>query len=174
MGPNGKDTNSFTVCFSYLPALGVVTACPQSGFPRGLLVNLFPNDTGRDTPNPINHHNQAARASALGIFEFPSDVPCRPYLWAQWLAGLHFPSAGEGVNGVGAAVGMEGIGGSGEKGKGPIEPSTRAVMSTLRSRLRTHASVTGQLRKFSSKGLSPSTLLQDEVLDTMGNIELRG
>ena len=170
-GAVGKDATSFAVRFSYLPVLGIVTVCPQAGFPPCLLVNLFPNDTGRDTPNPSNHHSRAARASASGIFKFPSDVPCRPYLWAQWLAGLHFPHAAEVGGGDGAAAEFRALGG--EREKGPIEPSTRAVMSALRSRLRTHASLAEQLRNLSSKGSSPSTMLQDEILETTGNIELR-
>lgn len=149
----GAARSNFEVRFSYLPALDIVAACPQAGSSPSLLVNLFPNDTGKDTPNPANHHSRAARASSLGVFRFPSDVPCRPYRWAQWLAGLHFSpvqAAGD-----------------------PIEPSTRAVVTELRSRVRTHAALAHQLKIINTKGALPLPSFQSENSEATGNIELR-
>lgn len=147
--------------FSYLPALGIVVVCPQAGSPPSLLSNLFPDDTGQGTPNPANHHGRAARASALGVFEFPADVQCRPYRWAQWLAGLHFPAPG-----AAASSAVAGDGGV----VSPIEPSTRAVGAALRSRARTHVALAAQMKSFATKGVSSS---EDKVPEGMGNVELR-
>lgn len=178
---SNNNNNSFSIRFSYLPALGIVAACPQAGCPPSLLANLFPNDTGRDTPNPINHHGRAARASASGVFNYPADVQCRPYSWAQWLAGLHFPPAGSGgAGGAGAAAGaaaggMNAAVGDGE-GAGPIEPSTRAVVAALRSRIRTHMALGVQLRSFVTTGPSPiSSSVESGVPRNRatGNVELR-
>ncbi|CAN0350270.1 unnamed protein product, partial [Hapterophycus canaliculatus] len=118
-----------------------------TGASPGILANLFPNDTGKDTPNVANHHVMAAQASSRGVFEYPPDVPCRPYRWAQWLAGLHFPPLAPGA--AGAAVGAN-------RAAMPIEPSTRAVLVALRSRARTHAALGDQLKGLSAgKGPSP-------------------
>lgn len=141
--------------------------CPQAGFPLSLLTNLFPNDTGKDTPNPANHHGPAAQASARGVFDFPADVPCRPYRWAQWLAGLHFPQTR-----AAAAAGTGATGGN-DVAAVPIEPSTRAVVAALRSRVRTHVSLAGQLKSCGSKGSLPLPAFQGHVPEASGNIELR-
>ncbi|CAM9549731.1 unnamed protein product [Laminaria digitata] len=156
---NSNNSTSFSIRFSYLPALGIIAACPQTGCPPSLLANLFPNDTGRDTPNPINHHGRAARASASGVFNYPADVQCRPYRWAQWLAGLHFPATAGG-------------GGGGKVG-GAIEPSTRAVVAALRSRIRTHMALGVQLKSFVTTGPSPLLAAEGEVPRATGNVELR-
>lgn len=169
---SNNSTSSFSIRFSYLPALGIVAVCPQAGCPPSLLANLFPNDTGRDTPNPINHHGRAARASASGVFNYPADVQCRPYRWAQWLAGLHFPPPGDGA----AAAAVGGIAttvGDGEGGPGPIEPSTRAVVAALRSRIRTHMALGAQLRSFVTTGPSPLSSVESELPRATGNVELR-
>lgn len=151
--------------FSYLPALGVVAAYPQPGAPPGILANLFPNDTGQNTPNPVNHHSKAARASPLGIFEYPADVPCRPYRWAQWLAGLHFPppaAAPATVVGTDRAVTM------------PIEPSIRSAVAALRSRARTRLALNGQLKAFAAgKGPSPLPGAESDLPEVTGKVGLR-
>lgn len=164
-GGSSSNCNSFTVRFSYLPALGIIAVCPQSPCPSSLLANLFPNDMGKDTPNPANHHGRAARASVVGVFEYPVDVLCRPYKWAQWLAGLHFsPTAGGAAdNGSDMAAALN----------YPIEPSTRAVVAALRSRVRTHAALEVQLKIFASKGPLPVLGLQDQMNEAASNIELR-
>jgi|TARA_B100000405_G_scaffold283954_1_gene229832 THO complex subunit 5 len=92
---------SFT--FTYLHNLHVVTAnvkpreggaSANKGNRRGkgggdetvdddLLVNLFPGDTGADTPNIANKLRVAG-------FEYDRSRRDRPYRWAQHLAGLDF------------------------------------------------------------------------------------
>ncbi|CAN0480216.1 unnamed protein product, partial [Discosporangium mesarthrocarpum] len=100
--------------------------------PRQILTNLFPGDTGELTPNPVNHHGPAALMSPRGVFEYPQDVAPRPFRWAQWLAGLYFPP-GLGSRGMGAGAGA-GVGAGVRVGQQPLEPSTRAVVSEVRSR----------------------------------------
>lgn len=161
-----NDANTFSVRFSYLPTLGVVAVSPPpTGASAGILANLFPNDTGKDTPNAANHHGAAARASPLGVFEYPADVPCRPYRWAQWLAGLHFPPPAPGA--AGTAVGAK-------TPVMPIEPSTRALLVALRSRARTHAALSDQLKGLSA-GKGPSALPggRDRLPEVTDDIELR-
>ncbi len=38
-----------------------------------------------------------AEGSVDNTFSFPSDIPGRPYRWAQWLGGLCFSSVGQQV-----------------------------------------------------------------------------
>ncbi|CAM9748039.1 unnamed protein product [Pylaiella littoralis] len=164
-GAGSTAGKALSVHFSYLPALGVVAAYPQPGAPPGILANLFPNDTGHNTPNPVNHHGKAARASPLGIFEYPADVPCRPYRWAQWLAGLHFPppaAAPATVVGTDRAVTM------------PIEPSIRSAVAALRSRARTRLALNGQLKAFAAgKGPSPLPGAESDLPEVTGKVGLR-
>eukprot|EP00903_Cladosiphon_okamuranus_P019894 g18286.t1 len=157
---SNNNNNAFSVRFSFLPALGIVAVCPPPGAPKGILANLFPNDTGKDTPNPANHHGKAARVSPLGIFQYPADVPCRPYRWAQWMAGLHFPPpAASTVSSAGA--------------ESPIEPSVRSAMAALRSRVRTSAALDGQLRGLGDgKGASPLAGMESELPEVTGTVEL--
>lgn len=150
--------------FSFLPALGIVAVCPHPGTRAGVLANLFPNDTGKDTPNPANHHGQAARASPLGIFQYPADVPCRPYRWAQWMAGLSFPPPA--ASSGSASDGAAGL---------PIEPSVRSAMAALRSRVRTNVALEGQLNGLSAgKGPSPLAGMEGELPEASGSVELSG
>ncbi len=70
---------------------------------------LFPEDDGLCTPNLSNSHicvadEQDGVGGSIHIgegvndtFTFPSDIPGRPYRWAQWLGGLCFSSAGRQV-----------------------------------------------------------------------------
>lgn len=146
--------------FSFLPALGIVAVCPQAGTSPAILANLFPNDTGKDTPNPVNHHGKAARASPQGILQYPADIPCRPYRWAQWLAGLHFPPPA----GASPRSGVAEL---------PLEPSVRSAMAALRSRVRTRAALDAQLKALSAgKGPSPLAGMKDGLPKATGSVEL--
>ncbi len=65
---------------------------------------LFPEDNGLCTPNLSNMHMHVVTGAEGGdrggvdnTFSFPSDIPGRPYRWAQWLGGLYFSSAGQQV-----------------------------------------------------------------------------
>lgn len=171
-GGSTPSKTTFSVRFSYLPALGIVAVCPQTGSPPGILANLFPDDTGKTTPNPANHHSKAARASPLGIFDYPSDVPCRPYRWAQWLAGLHFPppAAAALATTVGGADGAAAVAVA-----LPIEPSMRSAVAALGSRARTRLALGGQLKAIAAgKGPSPLPGSKDDHLpEVTGEIGLR-
>ncbi|GBG59065.1 hypothetical protein CBR_g24409 [Chara braunii] len=75
------------VVFEYLPRLKVVCAAVSPGEGGGdekMLGNLFPDDTGADTPN------QATKLYLDGTFTFDPSRPSRPYKWAQHLAGMDF------------------------------------------------------------------------------------
>lgn len=151
--------DTLKVRFSFLPSLGIVAVRPAAHDGGTPLANLFPADTGKDTPNPANHHNKAAQASPLGVFEYPADVPCRPYRWAQRLAGLRFPPA-VGGGGPVAATAM------------PIEPTTRSAVAALRSRARTLAALGGQLKALSD-GKGPSSLPGSRDEAVTEGVELR-
>ncbi|XP_078467762.1 THO complex subunit 5 isoform X6 [Lampetra planeri] len=90
--------------FRYLPALHVVTVKARVGAseqpssisggdlltPDSLLTCLYPGDHGNDSPNPANRfHLQRLGMESLG--SYVQEVG-RPYVWVQWLAGLHFPA----------------------------------------------------------------------------------
>lgn len=158
---NTAPENSFTLRFCYLPSLGIVAVTPSSNVTHAILANLFPNDTGQNTPNPTNHHSRAAKLSPSGLFQYPADLPCRPYRWAQWLAGLHFPpvSSSDGQ--------MPGA----SEARRAIEPSTRAVVAALRSRIRTQWALAAQLKSLADK--KPACLPRfQEMMPTSNNVEL--
>ena len=67
----------FPLCISSLPLLVVA-----------LLENLLPGDTGRDYPQSANVHAAIAAHSDVSTSTFPSGCAARPYMWAQWLAGI--------------------------------------------------------------------------------------
>lgn len=71
-----------SVEFCHLPRRDVVTVrASGEGIDEAfLLPNLFQEDFGEDSPNSANHH-----ADHENDF-----TKARPYLWAQYLAGLHF------------------------------------------------------------------------------------
>lgn len=54
-----------------------------------LLEELFPDDTGMESPNPANGY-MFQKVDAKGISDFVSETG-KPYLWAQKLAGVDFP-----------------------------------------------------------------------------------
>ncbi|XP_064620584.1 THO complex subunit 5 homolog isoform X2 [Lineus longissimus] len=58
--------------------------------PDILLECLYPGDRGEETPNPANRFQM----KRIGIESFQSEIETagRPYIWAQWLAGLQFLS----------------------------------------------------------------------------------
>ena len=84
----GASTDLFetVIRFQFITKLNIVTA-EATGNPR-LLINLFPGDTGDSLPNLSTYHDLSlnAHSSIIGSDEFPG----RPFLWAQWLAGLLF------------------------------------------------------------------------------------
>ena len=83
-----KQTDLFetVIRFQFITKLNIVTA-KATGNPR-LLINLFPGDTGDSLPNLSTYHDLSlnAHSSIIGSDEFSG----RPFLWAQWLAGLLF------------------------------------------------------------------------------------
>ncbi|XP_067124081.1 THO complex subunit 5 homolog [Centruroides vittatus] len=96
-----KET-SMCVNFSYLLHLHIVTALVKSITPHlssgvsagdllkpDLLLNcLFPNDFGKESPNPANHYQ--LKKISNDQFESFLTQNGRPYHWAQRIAGLEF------------------------------------------------------------------------------------
>uniref|UniRef100_A0A061S8A7 THO complex subunit 5 n=1 Tax=Tetraselmis sp. GSL018 TaxID=582737 RepID=A0A061S8A7_9CHLO len=72
------------VVFHYLPSLNIITAEAQDPADNVFLANLFPGDTGAESPNEANNQLQG------GAFKFDMTRAGRPYRWAQHLAGLDF------------------------------------------------------------------------------------
>ncbi|CAI9734696.1 Hypothetical predicted protein [Octopus vulgaris] len=58
--------------------------------PDKFLAYLYPEDHGCDTPNPANQY--VLKRFGLGDFSSHISITGRPYLWAQWIAGLQFLS----------------------------------------------------------------------------------
>jgi THO complex subunit 5 len=78
-----------TMTFTYLTQLNIVAVesqwDPAKTSSHSLLLHLFPNDSGAESPNPAN-------SSVLpdNSLEFDPERRARPYKWVQWLAGLAF------------------------------------------------------------------------------------
>eukprot|EP01084_Bolivina_argentea_P169205 293342_1 len=136
----GNNANTAVIRFQYMPELNIVTVQQMTKEPENLLCYLFPEDDGLHTPNLSNSHICVAdgQDGMDGIhvgeglnntFTFPSDIPGRPYRWAQWLGGLCFSSAG----------------------RQPLEPSTRAVMDRIRARIIANTRLQGILADLQAK-----------------------
>ncbi|GMH89616.1 hypothetical protein TL16_g11513 [Triparma laevis f. inornata] len=81
-----KLSGSEVVKFNYLPSLQIITV--QSPTP---MRNLFPHDTGIDTPNDTNHHTFPDHNNGYGIILPPRSImSARPFVWAQWVGGMYF------------------------------------------------------------------------------------
>jgi Fms-interacting protein/Thoc5 len=139
-----KQGTEVTLQLQYLPALGLVAvAAGGAHAPAHLLTNLFPGDSGAVSPNLSNAHSVAAAAGASSsssssspaaaavTFQYPEAVPARPYRWTQWLCGLYYSAPAE----TGAAE------------RAPLEPSTRAVVTRIRSRIVSRAVLEYQLQQ---------------------------
>jgi THO complex subunit 5 len=125
--------------FVYLHNLHVVTVNvkPNKGGPSkgkkdvaiddDLLVNLFPGDTGSDTPNVANKVRVAG-------FQFDASRRDRPYKWAQHLAGLDFLEPVP----VGRAPGAEAAEGV---AKHQAQARVRNVLAALRARMASRAAL---------------------------------
>eukprot|EP00741_Cyanophora_paradoxa_P017619 tig00021012_g17019.t1 len=103
-----------------------------------LLANLFPDDTGEETPNPANHHT----AGGAGRFKFAAGYPGRPFKWAQWAAGLSFlpefpQGAWDGDAGAPAPPAADIV--------SPEHQRIRTVVQAIRSRLRGRSVLSGLL-----------------------------
>jgi len=89
LSPDGCDP--LTVRFYYLHRLNVVSVSADGK--EGFLTNLYPCDTGAQSPNPATGHLLAsgrAVPSSAGVG--------RPYHWAQRMAGLQFLAASQEEN----------------------------------------------------------------------------
>jgi Fms-interacting protein/Thoc5 len=154
-----KQGTEVTLQLQYLPALGLVAvAAGGAHAPAHLLTNLFPGDSGAVSPNLSNAHSVAAAAAAGATgsssssslpaamtFQYPEALPARPYRWAQWLCGLYYSAPAE----TGAAE------------RAPLEPSTRAVLTRIRSRIVSRAVLEYQLQQVSSPLLSGAAIYID-------------
>lgn len=128
-----------SIRFRCRPAWGIVTA--EAVNQPQLLVNLFPQDNGRSTPNPGAYHHHHQRPSPLE--QTTTNQSARPYVWVQWLAGLcHLPDGAR---------------------QERLEPSTRRVMEQLTRRARGHFVLEDLVLQLtllaSNKGVAPQTIL---------------
>ncbi|GAB1604467.1 THO complex subunit 5 homolog [Argonauta hians] len=98
------DNSSVHLTFNYLMMLNIITvdvivqpgpdastACSSAGdllSPDKFLAYLYPEDHGCDTPNQANQY--VLQRFGLGDFSSHIGTTGRPYLWAQWIAGLQF------------------------------------------------------------------------------------
>merc|ERR1711865_569478 len=104
----------------------------ESSGTGSLLVNLFPDDIGYESPNPANvewlpNHNLAWGAS----------LPGQPFCWAQWLAGLTFLKRNPEL---------------GQSSKIPQE-QFRVVVARVQARIQSHATLEEELKVLRSKGV---------------------
>lgn len=99
-----KDGSSVVLTFSYVLMLNIITVAAKIHpgphaithsicggdllSPDKFLSYLYPGDHGCDTPNPANQY--VLRKLGLGDFSQHLNDIGRPYMWAQWLAGLQF------------------------------------------------------------------------------------
>lgn len=74
---------ALVVTFTYLPALGIVTAETNHNAGNELLATLFKADSGEDTPSMGNKH------IGDGSFVFDSQATARPYRSAFALPHSH-------------------------------------------------------------------------------------
>eukprot|EP00656_Telonema_subtile_P022967 TRINITY_DN2425_c0_g1_i5.p1 TRINITY_DN2425_c0_g1~~TRINITY_DN2425_c0_g1_i5.p1 ORF type:complete len:554 (-),score=185.66 TRINITY_DN2425_c0_g1_i5:45-1706(-) len=130
--PASNKEEEATLTFKYLTNLNIVTVeskwAPQKQSAHGLLVNLFPDDTGEESPNPAN-------ACLLeGSLEFDSSIAGRPYKWVQWLAGLTFLESSP--NSAHSVIPQE---------------SFRAMMSRIHARIKHRVTLQAELSQLSSK-----------------------
>lgn len=143
-------SHAATFVFRYLDTLHIVTVeatagglssssssakktkkgADTSALEEDLLVNLFPGDTGADTPNAANKLQRRA-------FEF--DIRLRrdrPYRWAQHLAGLDFlpavPAGRAPPDAAAAAAGVE---------EYQQQARVRNVLAALRARIASRSSL---------------------------------
>ncbi|XP_052829641.1 THO complex subunit 5 homolog A [Octopus bimaculoides] len=101
-----SDSSSVHLTFNYLLMLNIITVnvmvqpgpqAPTTSIcggdllsPDKFLAYLYPEDHGCDTPNPANQY--VLKRFGLGDFSSHISITGRPYLWAQWIAGLQFLS----------------------------------------------------------------------------------
>eukprot|EP00873_Tetraselmis_striata_P041801 jgi/Tetstr1/462065/TSEL_007135.t1 len=95
------------VSFHYLSVLNIVTVEAEDVADNVYLANLFPGDTGAQSPNEANNQLQG------GKFQFDLTLKDRPYRWAQHLAGMDFlpavavqPTRAQAPGDEGVAAGM--------------------------------------------------------------------
>jgi len=122
-----------TLTFTYLTQLNIVAIesqwDPDQSSNHSLLLDLFPNDSGVESPNPAN-------SSVLpeNSLEFDAERRARPYKWVQWLAGLTFLQTNP----------------TSESCIVPQE-SFRAVVARIRSRVQHRVTLLDELEKLAKK-----------------------
>lgn len=57
-------------------------------YPPNILRDLFPQDNGKESPNPTNHYQ--LQQLELGSFSSLVEELGSPYMWAQRVCGLEF------------------------------------------------------------------------------------
>ena len=67
----------------------MIYSCRMLHQEDSILTNLFPDDSGTESPNPVTPY-LLQRADVSGFSELASELG-RPYVWAQKAAGVNFP-----------------------------------------------------------------------------------
>ena len=121
----GSGTATFT--FRHHVALRVVSCETHASLDADLLVNLFPDDDGEETPN-------AANALRSRGFRWDADGRRRerPFRWCQHLAGVDFLPAAPPTTGAAAAV-HEGV------ATHQRQARVRNVLAAIRARMTSRA-----------------------------------
>eukprot|EP01138_Halocafeteria_seosinensis_P006501 gb/GECG01006645.1/.p1 GENE.gb/GECG01006645.1/~~gb/GECG01006645.1/.p1 ORF type:complete len:822 (+),score=137.67 gb/GECG01006645.1/:1-2466(+) len=82
--------------FQYLPALEVVTVECLDSSTNSKLSNLYPGDSGIETPTLLHRVLGQDGTSHLNeLLTFPDEIRARPFHWAQWLCGIYSAKTGD-------------------------------------------------------------------------------
>ena len=121
----GEKEHLLTLRFQRLTKSDVVTVEAEK-VPTSMLACLFPGDTGASYPKSASVHAALAGGEAdSGDAHYPPGSAARPFVWVQWLAGIACLP---------------------EQQTTQLEPSTRAILQRIETRVRTSVALGGQLR----------------------------
>jgi len=156
------NSGTLRLTFRSLPRLGVVTvetafeassgAAPLEALGQGLMQDLYPGDSGLQSPNPANVH-------ALESIGWSAGEP-RPFRWAQWAAGLYF-TAGAADEAAGELGDSQSAAWAAESGASQAQ-NFHAIVRRLRARVRAMLSLHSQMDQLRSLRVSAGS--GEEVL----------
>ncbi|CAL8119210.1 unnamed protein product [Orchesella dallaii] len=158
-----KGTESLTIQFYYLIKLKIITVKSRvhrdatdgttstsiSGNSDNVLMELFPNDCGQESPNPTN--NFIFNKFGISSFSTYLKETGKPYVWAQKICGLEFPELG-------------GISGEGYDVKSKMDVSCRNIEGTLkqiRKRLVSQSKLWSQMKALETRNIQIPSAAKD-------------
>ncbi|CAL8087830.1 unnamed protein product [Orchesella dallaii] len=158
-----KGSESLTIQFYYLIKLKIVTVKSRvhrdttdgttstsiSGNSDNVLIELFPNDYGQESPNPAN--NFIFNKFGISSFSTYLKETGKPYVWAQKICGLEFPELG-GMSGEGCEV------------KSKMDVSCRNIEGTLkqiRKRLVSQSKLWSQMKALETRNIQIPSAAKD-------------